>query len=80
MFLSGDLPCYVEPTCSATCSHYTCRSHALKAAGQMLQNYRLIDCMLYVTLEPCPMCVAAMVHARIKWLDLWCGRQSVYLV
>jgi tRNA(adenine34) deaminase len=39
---------------------------ALRAAGQSLQNYRLPDCELYVTLEPCAMCAAAMIHARIK--------------
>jgi tRNA(adenine34) deaminase len=39
---------------------------ALRAAGQALQNYRLPDCELYVTLEPCAMCAAAMIHARIK--------------
>ncbi len=39
---------------------------ALRAAGQVLQNYRLPDCKLYVTLEPCAMCAAAMIHARIS--------------
>ena len=39
---------------------------ALRAAGQKLDNYRLLDAELYVTLEPCPMCVGAMLHARIK--------------
>ena len=39
---------------------------AMRAAGQALQNYRLIDCTLYVTLEPCPMCCSALVHARFK--------------
>jgi len=39
---------------------------ALRAAGQMLDNYRLLDAELYVTLEPCPMCVGAMLHARVK--------------
>lgn len=39
---------------------------ALRAAGQALQNYRLPDCELYVTLEPCAMCAAALIHARIK--------------
>jgi tRNA(adenine34) deaminase len=38
---------------------------ALRAAGRALQNYRLTGAVLYVTLEPCLMCVGAMVHARI---------------
>lgn len=38
---------------------------ALKQAGQTIENYRLIDSTLYVTLEPCPMCAMAMVHARV---------------
>jgi len=41
---------------------------AMRKAGQVLNNYRLIDTTLYVTLEPCSMCVGAMVHARIKRL------------
>jgi tRNA(adenine34) deaminase len=39
---------------------------ALRAAGQLLGNYRLPDADLYVTLEPCSMCAGAMVHARIR--------------
>lgn len=39
---------------------------ALRAAGRKLENYRLLDAQLYVTLEPCPMCVGAMLHARIR--------------
>ncbi len=39
---------------------------ALRAAAQHLQNYRLDGCTLYVTLEPCTMCVGALVHARIQ--------------
>ena len=39
---------------------------ALRAAGQKLGNYRLLDTDLYVTLEPCLMCVGAMLHARVK--------------
>lgn len=38
---------------------------ALRDAAAREKNYRLIDCELYVTLEPCAMCVGAMVHARI---------------
>ena len=38
---------------------------ALRAAGEVLRNYRLPGCVLYVTLEPCPMCVGALVHARV---------------
>ena len=38
---------------------------ALRAAGAALGNYRLKDCTLYVTLEPCAMCAGAMHHARI---------------
>ncbi len=37
----------------------------LRAAGQVLHNYRLLDTTLYVTLEPCLMCLGAMMHARI---------------
>ena len=39
---------------------------ALRAAAQLLGNYRLVDCELFVTLEPCTMCVGAMLHARLK--------------
>jgi tRNA(adenine34) deaminase len=38
---------------------------ALRAAAAALKNYRLTGCELYVTLEPCAMCVGAMVHARL---------------
>jgi len=41
---------------------------ALRAAALALENYRLPDCTLYVTIEPCTMCVGAMVHARIAHL------------
>ncbi len=39
---------------------------ALRRAAEKLKNYRLPDITLYVTLEPCVMCVGAMIHARIK--------------
>ena len=38
---------------------------ALRAAAAVLQNYRLPGTTLYVTLEPCPMCAGAIVHARV---------------
>jgi tRNA(adenine34) deaminase len=41
---------------------------AMRAAAQAMQNYRLLDTTLYVTLEPCAMCAGAMVHARVKRL------------
>lgn len=41
---------------------------ALRAAARQLGSYRLLDTSLYVTLEPCPMCAGAMVHARVKRL------------
>lgn len=41
---------------------------ALRQGAERLKNYRLLDTTLYVTLEPCPMCAGAMVHARINRL------------
>lgn len=41
---------------------------ALRDAAKRLGNYRLPGCVLYVTLEPCVMCVGAMLHARIARL------------
>ena len=41
---------------------------ALRAAAQQQQNYRLPGATLYVTLEPCMMCLGAMIHARIARL------------
>ncbi len=38
----------------------------LRRAGEKLQNYRLAKTTLYVTLEPCAMCLGAMIHARIE--------------
>lgn len=41
---------------------------SLRAAAEVIGNYRLTGCELYVTLEPCAMCSGAMVHARIDRL------------
>lgn len=41
---------------------------AMRQAADYLDNYRLVDCTLYVTLEPCAMCSGAMHHARIAKL------------
>jgi len=41
---------------------------AIREAGQDIGNYRLLDCDLYVTVEPCAMCAGAITHARIRRL------------
>lgn len=41
---------------------------ALQSAAIALGNYRLLDCDLYVTLEPCTMCAGAIIHSRIRRL------------
>lgn len=41
---------------------------ALRQGGKTLQNYRLLNTTLYVTLEPCTMCAGAILHSRIKRL------------
>ena len=41
---------------------------ALREAGHQLGNYRLADCELFATIEPCAMCAGALVHARIRRL------------
>ncbi len=41
---------------------------ALREAGRSLGNHRLPDCEMFVTVEPCPMCAGALVHARLKRL------------
>ena len=39
---------------------------ALRDAAERIGNYRLVDCELYVTLEPCAMCAGAIMHARVS--------------
>jgi len=41
---------------------------ALRAAAHAIGNYRLLDTTCYVTMEPCPMCAGALVHARVARL------------
>ena len=51
-------------------SHFNPVAHAeilaLTEGAKKLQNWRLTDCYLYVTLEPCPMCLTALVQSRVK--------------
>ena len=37
----------------------------MRAVARAIGNYRLVDCVLYVTLEPCAMCAGGMIHARL---------------
>ena len=57
---------------NATISQHDPSAHAeiqaLRDAAKTLGNYRLVDCTLYVTLEPCAMCAGAIQHARIARL------------
>ena len=46
---------------------------ALRAAAERVRNYRLADCDLYVTVEPCAMCVGAALQARIRTLVYGCA-------
>ena len=43
---------------------------AIKKASKKLQDWRLEDCELYVTLEPCPMCAGAIVQARLSLIHI----------
>jgi len=45
---------------------------AMREAAQALSDWRVLDCTLYVTLEPCPMCAGAIVNARIPRLVYGC--------
>lgn len=60
--------------------------NALRMAARRLNNYRLVDTTLYVTLEPCIMCMGAIIHARIKRVVFgardpkWGAAQSLYAI
>ena len=58
--------------------------NAIRIACKVIKNYRLIDTTLYVTLEPCIMCMGAIIHARVKRIIFgakdakWGGVNSLY--
>ena len=54
-----------QPICSHDATSHA-EIMAMRSAGEKLNNYRLIDTTMYVTLEPCSMCVGAMIHARVS--------------
>lgn len=54
----------VRETTQATLSH--AELIAIEAANKVIGSWRLEDCTLYVTLEPCPMCAGAIVQSRMK--------------
>jgi tRNA(adenine34) deaminase len=56
----------------ATASH--AEMEAIAEANRTLNSWRLEDCELYVTLEPCPMCAGAILNARIK--RVWYGARD----
>jgi tRNA(adenine34) deaminase len=56
----------------ATCSH--AEMEAIAGANKLLGTWRLEDCELYVTLEPCPMCAGAILNARIS--RVWYGARD----
>ena len=48
---------------------------AIRKACRKLNNYRLNECSIYVTIEPCSMCIGALIHARIK--NLYFGAKDI---
>ena len=48
---------------------------AIETASGVLNNWRLIDCDIYITLEPCPMCASAIKQARIN--NIYCGLSNL---
>ena len=63
----GDIIAAAHNRCIAdhNISHHA-EIRALAAAGQARQNYRLDDCDVYITLEPCSMCASALIQARVR--------------
>ena len=60
--------------------------NVLRAAARMIGNYRLLSTTLYVTVEPCAMCMGAIVHARVQrlvfgaWDPKWGAAGSLYQI
>ena len=60
--------------------------NVLRMAARQVQNYRLLSTTLYVTVEPCAMCMGAIVHARVKTLVFgaldpkWGAAESLYQI
>ena len=56
-----------EHNCTITLSDPTAHAEilALRSAAAQIGNYRLLNTALYVTVEPCPMCMGAIIHARV---------------
>ena len=62
----GEIIAQAHNRCVADCSiSHHAEIQALAAAGQALGNYRLNECDVYVSLEPCAMCASAMIQARV---------------
>ena len=55
-----------QPERNITGSHCPCRNDCYPEASAKLRSWRLEDTDLYVTIEPCPMCMGAMLQARIR--------------
>jgi tRNA(adenine34) deaminase len=60
---------------------------AIRTAGQVMDDWRMIGCTLYVTIEPCPMCAGALVQSRVEHLvygandpKAWADRSLVEIV
>ena len=66
----------ISESFNLTLTHQDPTAHAellvLRQAAQVLQNHRLPDCDLYVTLEPCAMCAGALLHARVRRVVFGC--------
>lgn len=60
---------------SMGCAIYHAEILAIIEATRVLENWRLDDCDMYITLEPCPMCASAIKQSRIK--NVYCGLSNL---